>query len=74
MWWANNNNEIILRHTSFFWLGLYFAVKYFDWFGSYFSTGIFFISGGIFLIALVYAFVKINGILGKKKIEDKDTL
>lgn len=66
MWWANKNYEILLRHATFVWLALWMIVKYFDWAWWYMHAGIFFIVSGIFLIGLVYWYIKINTYLSQK--------
>jgi hypothetical protein len=32
MWWANKNHEILLRHATFIWIGVYIFAKYIDLF------------------------------------------
>lgn len=65
MWWANKNHEILLRHATFVWIGLYIFVKYMELFSGYLEAGIFFIVTGFFIIGLVYSFIKINKYLEK---------
>lgn len=60
MWWANKNSEILLRHATFVWFGLWFAWKYFDIVGSYIQGGMFFVMSGIVLIWIVYTLIKMN--------------
>jgi uncharacterized membrane protein len=60
MWWANKNSEILLRHATFVWFGLWFAWKYFELVGSYMQGGMFFVMSGIVLMWIVYTLVKIN--------------
>lgn len=71
MWWANKNHEILLRHATFIWIGVYILVKYFSLFNGYLSAGIFFITTGLFIIALVYSFIKINNYLNSKSTNGK---
>ena len=60
MWWANKNSEILLRHATFVWFGIWLAWKYFALVGSYMQWGMFFVMSWIVLIGIVYGFIKIN--------------
>ncbi|MFH0892094.1 MAG: DUF2157 domain-containing protein [Candidatus Falkowbacteria bacterium] len=60
MWYANKNYNLVLRHSTFAWLALYMIVQYFALFLDYMETGIFFVIFGVFLLALVYAYIKIT--------------
>lgn len=64
MWWANKNSEILLRHATFVWLGIWIAWKYFSVIWSYMDGGLFFIMSWLILMWIVYACVKINKKLG----------
>ncbi len=65
MWWANKNHEILLRHATFVWIWIYIFTKYFELFSWYLQAGIFFITTWLFIIGLVYSFIKINTYLNK---------
>jgi hypothetical protein len=65
MWWANKNHEILLRHATFVWIGIYIFAKYIELFSWYLQAWIFFIVTGLFIIWLVYSFIKINTFLNK---------
>lgn len=65
MWWANKNHEILLRHATFVWIWAYIFVKYMELFSWYLQAWIFFITTGVFIIWLVYSFIKINSYLSK---------
>jgi len=65
MWWANKNHEILLRHTTFIWIWIYIFAKYIELFSWYLQAWIFFIVTGLFIIWLVYSFIKINTFLNK---------
>lgn len=58
MWEANRTYNVVLRHITFIWIWLFMIVKYFAWFWSYMNTWIFFVLFGIFLLWLVYAYIK----------------
>lgn len=58
MWEANRTYNVVLRHITFIWLWLFMIVKYFAWFWSYMNTWLFFVLFGIFLLGLVYAYIK----------------
>lgn len=68
MWWSNKNHEILLRHSTFVWIGIYLIAKYLELFSWYLGAGIFFIVTGLFIIGLVYTFIKINNYLNKKSL------
>ncbi len=59
MWYTNKNYMVSLHHTTFFWLGMYIVARYFAWFWDYMQTGIFFLSFGIILIAMVWGYIKL---------------
>ena len=65
MWWAHQNHEIILRHSTFLWIGAWITVKYFELAWWYLGTWVFFLFSGFFLIGLVYSYIKINKYLQK---------
>lgn len=65
MWWANKNHEILLRHATFVWIWVYIFTKYIELFSWYLQAWIFFITTGVFIIWLVYSFIKINSYLSK---------
>jgi uncharacterized membrane protein len=67
MWFAINRHNELLRHSTFFWLGLYLIVKYFSWFWSYMDTGLFFVLFGIFLLALVYGYIRFSRYMKETK-------
>jgi len=67
MWWANNNHEILLRHATFIWIGVYIFAKYILLFSGYLQAWVFFIVTGLFIIGLVYSFIKINRYLNRKE-------
>lgn len=60
IWWANKNHEILLRHSAFVWIGIYIFAKYILLFSWYLQAWVFFIVAGLFVITLVYSFIKIN--------------
>ncbi len=60
MYWANKNHELLLRHASFVWFGIWLTWKYFDIVWSYMQWWIFFIVSWIVLIWMVYTMIKIN--------------
>jgi uncharacterized membrane protein len=66
MWFSNKKYNSVLRNSTFFWLGGYMIVKYFSWLWNYMSIGIFFLLFGIFLILLVFGYIK-----GVKYLESK---
>ena len=69
MWFSNKNYHNILRNSTFFWLGAYMITKYFSWLWEYMQVGIFFLLFGIFLILLVFGYIKGTKYLEKIKNE-----
>ncbi|GEM_PF-4379636 len=58
MWLANKEYNLVLRSTTFFWLGVFLIAKYFDWVWSYQQMGISLVLFGCFLMLLVYGYIK----------------
>ena len=67
MWVAIKQHNDPLRHSTFFWLGAYLIVKYFAWFWSYMDTGLFFVLFGIFLLGLVYGYIRFSRYIKETK-------
>ncbi|MCH8518352.1 DUF2157 domain-containing protein [Candidatus Gracilibacteria bacterium] len=73
MFWANKNHEVVLRHSTFFWIGLYILTKYVLLFSGYFHAGVFFITTGTFIIALVYGLIKLNRYISLAQISKNES-
>ncbi len=66
MYFSNKEHNHIVRNSTFFWLGAYLVIRYFDWFWDYAETGLFFVTFGLFLLGLVYGYIKITKNLDNK--------
>jgi len=71
MWFSNKKYYTILRNSTFFWLGAYMIIKFFSWFVDLMDSGISFILFGIFLLLLVYGYIKGTKYLDSLKQEIK---
>lgn len=72
MYFSNKENNHILRNSTFFWLGAFMIIKYFDWFWGYAETGLFFVIFGLFLLGLVYTYIKVTKNLDSKNNSNND--
>lgn len=75
MWYSNKHYYTVLRNTTFGWLGAYMIIKFFSWFADLMDSGISFILFGVFLLALVYGYIKATKYLDSlKKDIKKETI